>query len=257
MRDALAVTALYLVALFEGEGMGTAYEYSVKIKLLRRLTADVRPLRRMLIGGIPEAYGFSLDLALVAALYGCQVVVAEDRVSVLEGFANALRSPQLKRWIDPACFEMRPIEALARVTRTEDPVYDLWVSTSAIQRLDGDGLAAYLAQVRVKSRYALLMAPNSDNRAHLTLTKLRGFTLSGLGAVCQEAGLVVRESGYLDLPPFPPGIKRSTEAKEKAAKSKLERFAMGGLEWWARGERVLPRFAKRRWAHLVYAFVHA
>jgi hypothetical protein len=73
--------------------------------------------------------------------------------------------------------------------------------------------------------------------------------------VCQTADLEVLSSGYVDLPPFPPGVTRSEEAKERAAESKVERLAMGILEAWSMGERFLPRALRRRFAHLVWVYL--
>jgi hypothetical protein len=256
-KKAFSVTDLYPVALLEGEGMGTAYEYSAKLKLLQRVIGATCPPRDILVGGLPEAYGVDVGLAFLAALYDCRVVVAEDRQPAREAYRAVLCAPYLSRWIDPSRFEMRAPESLACPTRAGDPVYDLWVTTSSIQRLKDGGLEGYLDQVRHKSRCAVLFAPNKDNRAHLTLTRMDGFRLADLVEVCTRAGLTVRGAGYVDLPPFPPGIKRSDEAKKKAAESRIERFAMRGLEGWAWGERFLPRFLKRRFAHLVYVWLQS
>jgi hypothetical protein len=256
-KGTFSIMDLYPVALLEGEGMGTAYEYSTKLKLLRRVVAATRPPRHVMIGGLPQAYGVDLSLAFLAALYDCRVVVAEDRQLALEAFETVLRSSSVTRWLDPRRFEMRLLGALPRARRAGDPVFDLWVTTSSIQRLKGGGLGAYLAQVQEGAHHAVLFVPNKDNRAHLTLTKMDGFALPELVAACTQAGLTVRQAGYVDLPPFPPGIKRSAEAKEKAAESRLERLAMRGLEGWAWGERLLPRFLKRRFAHLAYVWLQS
>lgn len=246
------VANLYPIALLEGEGMGTAYEYSAKLKLLQRTVATIPHLQRLIIGGLPEDYGIDLDLALLAARYGCQTVVVDDRPSLLEAFANALTSPPLAELVDPDRFEMRLLQTLAQPARSGDARFDLWITTSAIQRLDDSELAEYLAHVREKSRQAVLLAPNKANKEHLSLSGLDGFFLPDLVGLCQQAGLVVRHSGYLDIPPFPPGLQRSAEAKEKAAKSFLDRLIMRGLEWWSRGERFLPHSIQRRFAHLAY-----
>jgi len=235
--------------------MGTAYEYSAKLKLLQRFLTSVGSPRRILIGGLPEAYGVGLDLALLAALQDCHVVVADDRPDELGTFAAALESPPLSRWVPRDRFEVRRLGTLTSPTVGADPRYDLWVTTSAIQRLKGKGLGGYLAQVRECASHAVLLAPNKDNRAHLTLTKMDGFHLPELVALCRDADLVVEGAGYVDLPPFPPGIKRSEAAKQKAAHSGIERFAMRGLEWWSCGERYLPRPLKRRYAHLTYVLL--
>jgi hypothetical protein len=256
-RKTFSVTDLYPVALLEGEGMGTAYEYSAKLKLLQRAIGATRPPRRILVGGLPEAYGVDMGLAFLAALHNCRIVVTEDRQSARDAFDVVLRSPYVSHWVDPTRFEMRPLDTLACPTRADDPAFDLWVTTSSIQRLKAGGLDEYLDQVRHKSRCAVLFAPNKDNPAHLTLTKMDGFRLAELVEACAQAGLTVRGAGYVDVPPFPPGIKRSDEAKEKAVESTVERFAMRGLEWWAQAEQLLPRFLKRRFAHLVYVWLQS
>lgn len=247
----------YPLALLEGEGMGTAYEYSAKLKLLQRVVAEIGPPQRLVIGGLPEDYGVDLDLALLAARYGCQAFVTDDRQPVLETFAGALKSPPLAGLVDPSRFEMRHLKTLARPVRSGDAPFDLWVTTSAIQRLSEGELAEYLAQVREKSRHAVLLVPNKSNKEHLSLSGLDGFFLADLVALCHKAGLTVRESGYLDVAPFPPGLQRSAEAKEKAASSPIERFLMRALEWWVRGERVMPRFIKRRFGHIAYVFLQS
>jgi len=252
-----SVIDLYPIALLEGEGMGTAYEYSTKLKLLQRVVAEIPPPQRLLIGGLPEDYGVDLDLALLAHWYGCHTVVADDRTPSLETFASALRSPPLAGLVDPGHFQMRHLETLARPTCADDAPYDLWVTTSAIQRLDDSELAKYLAQVREKSRHAVLLVPNKANKEHLTLSGLDGFFLPDLAATCRQAGLTVREAGYLDVPPFPPGLQRSAEAKEKAAESRVERLIMRGLECWIQIERFLPRFVQRRFGHIIYIFVQS
>ena len=257
MGNSFSVIDLYPIALLEGEGMGTAYEYSTKLKLLQRVVTATRPPQRLLIGGLPEDYGVDLGLALLAAWYGCQMVVADDRVPLLETFASALRAPPLAGQVDPGRFQMRHLETLARPTRPDDAPFDLWVTTSAIQRLNEGELAEYLAQVGEKSRHAVLFVPNKANKEHLTLSGLDGFFLADLVATCRQAGLAVCEAGYLDLPPFPPGLQRSAEAKERAAKSRVERLIMHGLEWWTRLERLLPHFVKRRLGHIVYVFLQS
>ena len=246
-----SVSDLYPIALWEGEGMGTAYEYSAKLKMLRRVVG-ASPPARVLIAGLPEAYGVGMDLALLGALYDCTVVIADDRPEKLEIFAAALRSPPLRERVDPERFELRRVKTLAHPVQPGDAPYDLWVTTSAIQRLKGARLNAYLVQARDWSLQAVLLAPNADNKAHTTLTRLDGFTLGELVSICEGIGLEVEGAGYVDLPPFPPGISRSEEAKEKAAESAIERLAMGVLEGWVRAERCLPRALQRRYSHLVY-----
>jgi len=252
-----SVIALYPLALLEGQGMGTAYEYSAKLKLLERVVAEMLPLQSLFIGGLPEDYGVDLGLALLAARYGCWTVVADDRPWALETFAYALTSPPLAALADPGHFEMRHLTTLARPAGADDAPFDLWVTTSALQRLKDSELAGYLAHVRTKSRHAVLLVPNKANKEHLTLSGLDGFFLPDLVAACRQAGLKVRQAGHLDVAPFPPGLKRSPEAKEKAVESRLERLVMRSLEGWVQVERRLPRFLKRRFGHLAYVVLQS
>lgn len=250
-----SVAKLYPIALLEGEGMGTAYEYSAKLKLLQRVVTAIGVPQRLVIAGLPEDYGVDLDFALLAAQYGCQAVVADDRPALLEAFAQSLKSPPLDALADPASFEMHHLERLARPVHAGVEPFDLWLSTSAIQRLNGEELAEYLELLGEKSRHAVILVPNKANKEHLSVSGLDGFFLPDLIAHCRRAGLAVLEAGYLDVAPFPPGLQRSAEAKEKAASSPLERFLMNCLEWWIRGERLMPRFLKRRFGHIAYVFL--
>lgn len=256
-NHSFSVIDLYPLALLEGEGMGTAYEYSAKLKLLQRLMGRLEPLQRLIIGGLPEAYGVDLDFALWAARCGCQTVVADDRSSLLDVFGRALASPPLVDLADPARFELRLLPSLAQPARADDAPFDLWVTTSAIQRLRDDDLSQYLSQVRQKSRHAVLLVPNKANKEHLTVSGLDGFLLPELVSHCERAGLTVHQACYLDVAPFPPGLQRSAEAKQRAASSPLERLIMHGLEWWIRGERHLPRWLKRRFGHIAYVYVQS
>lgn len=256
-RFPFSVAKLYPVALAEGEGMGTAYEYSVKLKMLRRVVAKVGAPTRMFIGGLPEAYGIDLCLGVLGAFCGCRTVVADDRQPLLDAFHQALASPTMSDFVELDLFEMRRLEALSQPCAADEEPYDLWVSTTALQRLDAEEQVTYLTQVREKSRHAVIMAPNKSNKAHLTISGLDGIFLSDLVATCEQAGLTVIGTGYQDVPPFPPGIKRSEEAKAKASESKIERFMMHVLEGWVRGERLLPAFIKRRHGHMAYVVVQS
>ncbi|MBK9050196.1 MAG: hypothetical protein IPL78_04505 [Chloroflexi bacterium] len=84
MLPNLALKQLYPLALIEGEGLGMAYEYFVRRRLLRGwLNTRPRP-RRLLIAGLPERYGFSLDFFLMAQEWSAELVVVDERPQRLE-----------------------------------------------------------------------------------------------------------------------------------------------------------------------------
>ena len=81
---------LYALALAEGEGMGTAYEYYAKrLALGRWLKARPRPAS-ILVAGLPEKYGASLDFLLLAGELGAAVTVVDDRPAALDRLRGAL-----------------------------------------------------------------------------------------------------------------------------------------------------------------------
>ncbi|MGB9485744.1 MAG: hypothetical protein WCD04_06500, partial [Terriglobia bacterium] len=90
-----SINSLYPLALAEGEGIGTAYEYYAKRLVLARWLASLRPPRRLLIAGLPEKYGSSLDFFLLAQdLAVTEVVVIEDRPWALEKCRRSLAAAQ-------------------------------------------------------------------------------------------------------------------------------------------------------------------
>jgi hypothetical protein len=61
-------------------------------------------------------------------------------------------------------------------------------------------------------------------------------------------------SGYIDMPPFPPGITRSDAQREEATTGRFESAVMWGLGRYAHVERLLPWAVRRRQSHIVYGF---
>jgi hypothetical protein len=258
---------MYPLALLEEQGMGTAYEYYSKLRVMQATFARFGYPRNMVVLGLPEKHGYDLDFVLAAhQLRSAGVLgpltVCDDRSEVLEALAQTLEAlPDREMGAEVQLVQLESLtdwhavgRSLASV-RQQRPI-DWLVSTAAVQRLTDDEIAIYLQNARQTASFALLFIPNSGNRAHLTLSGLRGLELDQVVALCDqlEPSVPIERivSGYCDIPPFPPGLQRSSEAKENALNSPIESAAMWGLEWWCRAERWMPRAVQRRWAHLVY-----
>jgi hypothetical protein len=97
-----------------------------------------------------------------------------------------------------------------------------------------------------------LFAPNGDNPSHTNISGLSGLRLSDLQVLLQKAGTRA-DVGYIDMPPFPPGITRSAEQRQQASSGRLEGLVMWGLAYYARLERAFPRAWRRHYSHIVYA----
>jgi len=266
------IRAMYPLTLLAGQGMGTAYEYYSKLRVIEAILAQTGVPRSMVAVGLPEKHGYDMDLLLLAHwLRGKNAgppgetgrqrtpfTVCEDRAEVLDKFQDAIAHLADRTVGDQ--LEIVHLASLSDWRALDGRRFDWLVSTASVQRLPDEGIVVYLQQARQIADYALLFIPNSGNRAHLTLSGLRGLDLDETLALCHRAsgppGIDGRSSilaaGYCDIPPFPPGLQRSSEAKERALHSPLESLAMWGLEWWCRGERLMPRYLQERLAHLVY-----
>jgi len=241
---------LYALALAEGEGVGTAYEYFGKRLVLRQWLAKRQPVRRVLIAGLPEKYGSSLDFLLVAEELGAEeVVIIDDRQSFLD---KARRSLQMAWTIG----ELKALKCQYVITQDLGglallpPGFDLCLSSEVLQRLGGDR-NKYVATIRKVAAACALFAPNGDNPHHTSISGLSGLRLKELRALLQARDTV--EAGYVDMPPFPPGITRTAEQRSQASSGRLEALLMWGLGFYARSERLVPSRWRQQHSHIVYA----
>jgi hypothetical protein len=246
------VRDLYPLALAEGEGMGTAYEYVAKRLRLARWLAGQQPPRSVLIAGLPERYGLSLDFLLLAAEWDAAVTVVDerpDRLSRLEDVVGRVKTPDGRPLPRPAIVAGPPDAPGKTLTG-----YDLALSSEVLQRLEPPARARYVARLRDSAGRLVLFTPNADNPAHTTRSGLSGLSLAELQRLVAGGEA---QAGYVDMPPFPPGITRSDEQREQATQGRFEAAVMWGLGGYARMERSLPLALRRRQSHIVYAFLWA
>ena len=62
------IKSLYAINLVEGEGLGTAYEYYAKFRKLENFINSIKKPKRILIAGLPEKYGLSMDFFLLGQM---------------------------------------------------------------------------------------------------------------------------------------------------------------------------------------------
>lgn len=256
MAKTQSIKQLYELALAEGEGVGTAYEYYAKrLRLIPWLAQGVQP-KTMLVAGLPQKYGSSLDFLLLGAEMGCRITVVDDRQEALVKLSQALEqlqraaySPQLK----PLLVQTGDITRLPELTGQ----FDLVVSSEVLQRLDPQRRGIYINRLLEVAPSAALFTPNADNSAHVGLSGLAGLhleefrELAGRNSRTGELQLESR-TGYVDMPPFPPGITRTETQREEATTGTMEAFAMWGLAIYARTEKFLPQALRRKKAHIVF-----
>ncbi len=247
------IKSLYTPALAEGEGVGTAYEYFAKRLALRPWLKRLPPVKRMLIAGLPEKYGSSLDFLLLAEELGAAAVIVDDRPEAIEKLQNSLAAARAQNWLTGCRPETRITADMSALAGIDLP-FDLVISSEVLQRLAEADRQAYVKRAMELGTAVALFCPNADNPAHTNLSGLNGLHLSELKAlVARSPTHPVTVSGYIDMPPFPPGIVRDEEQRAQAGNGRLEAFAMWGLGYYARLEKLIPTPIRRRQSHIVYA----
>ncbi len=247
------VKDLYALALAEGEGMGTAYEYFAKRRALAPwLKRKDRP-QSMLIAGLPQRYGLSLDFLLLATELGVAVTVIDERPAALERLIAARGALLEEGDFQLAEPETQLVDDLAH-PHLGDRIFDLAVASEVLQRLPELARAPYAADVLTHSRATAFFAPNADNAAHTNRSGLSGLHLSDLQELTAVSPTL---SGYIDMPPFPPGITRSDDQREQATSGTFESLVMWGLGHYAQREHWVPSGIRQSQSHIVYALTPA
>jgi hypothetical protein len=248
-----SIKSLYPLALAEGEGIGTAYEYYAKRRALARWLPKLGRPRNMLIAGLPEKYGSSLDFLLVAQdVSAAKVVVVDDRPQALDKVRRSLAEAQAAGELTSVHPECLRVAEMARLDELSGD-FDLCLSSEVLQRMRKGSRQDYVERLCRLAPAIGLFAPNGGNASHTNLSGLSGMTLSELKDLAESAGSLV-EAGYVDMPPFPPGLTRSAEQRKRAAAGLLEGLAMNGLSYYACLESYFPSAWRRSHSHIVYAF---
>jgi hypothetical protein len=249
----ISIKSLYTYALAEGEGVGTAYEYFAKRLALGRWmdtrSAFPRP-QSMLVAGLPQKYGSSFDFWLLAEQWGAKLTIVDDREAALEkakkSFAEAQKMGILTK-VSPTFEHVADWEQMSGK-------YNLCVSSEVLQRMPASTRPKYIHRLQLLAPHVALFSPNKDNKSHVGISGLDGLELDELQGLTNHAGWDTT-SGYIDMPPFPPGITRTDDQREQATSGKMESIAMWGLGIYARMEWGMPAFIRRTQSHIVYAFM--
>jgi hypothetical protein len=249
-----SIKSLYPLALAEGEGVGTAYEYFAKRLVLSSWLAKLPAVRRLIIAGLPEKYGSSLDFLLIAQeMRAGEVTVVDDRPPALDKIGRSLAAAQEMgelTHIQPHYTLVTKMAHLVELTNG----FDLCLGSELLQRLEGKDQRDYVEGLVKLAPALALFAPNGDNPSHTHLSGLSGLGLTELRALVEPIG-IARDVGYVDMPPFPPGLTRSTAQRSQATSGRLEAMAMRTLHQFARLERYFPLRWRRSHAHIVYALM--
>lgn len=215
------MSRLYELALSEGEGLGTAYEYYVKLRLLNRYL-DGKQIRTALIYGLPEKYGYSLDFFYFCKQKNIIPDLFEKRKSKISELQK-IRSDKFN--------------LISKICKS----YDLTLSCEVLQALNESEKNIIFEDLRKYGKNIIIFVPNKSNKGHHNISGLNGFTLKGLRKMLPNA----MRFGYIDMPPFPPGIRKKKKIKNKIFINLLEKYS--------NLEAIFPRKLKKKFSHMIYA----
>lgn len=249
----VSIKSLYHLALAEGEGVGTAYEYFAKRLVLRPWLKSLPPIKRLLVAGLPQKYGSSLDHLFLAEELGAEVVVVDERAEAGEKFQHSLAMAKEVGWLTAVTPQYIQVDNLSHL----EPVpgsFDLALANEVLQRVPAREREAYVAAQGEKATAVALFCPNAQNPDHAAHSGLATLGLSELHSlITQLPNCSISSLGYIDMPPFPTGVSRSEEQRAQASSGKIEAFAMWGLGLFARCERFIPGKIRRQKSHIIYA----
>jgi hypothetical protein len=247
-----SIKSLYRLALAESEGAGTAYEYYAKRSILLPWLRRFPTVQRLLIAGLPEKYGSSLDFILLAEDLGAtEVVVLDDRSPALEKCRHNHARAQEQGLLGRVLSRFILVTQLARFP-DDIGSFEIALSSEVLQRLSAADSQKYLDSLTNLTSGLALFAPNAANEHHAALSELKGLSLDEL-VLRVAKSFAVKSSGYVDMPPWPPGMTRSGAQRDRAVHGQLEGAAMWGLEQCGRLEKYFPATWRKRRSHIVDA----
>lgn len=224
--NVLSMKKLYEIALIEKEGLGTAYEYYVKFRILRRYFKN-NNFKSILILGLPEKYGFSMDFVLFSHDKGIVPDIYDNRQDKI-GLHREIMS-QVNQNID---FDL-DVNYIDSVSKK----YDLVLSCEFFQRLSRKERIEFSNKISTLCKRHAIFVPNRLNKSHVGLSGLNSISKSEMKFMFGKKGII----GYVDAPPFPPGKR----AKKKITSNLIIR----GLEIYSTFEN----FISKKYKHIIYS----
>jgi len=208
----LNISSLYEIASIEGEGWGTAYEYFSKLPHLKKSFENEENIEVMILG-LPEKYGYSMDFILYCYLSNVKkIIVFDERKEKIENFSkllvaiNKIISKHLGIIPDIEIHKVRSWDELKNYN------VDITLSCEVLQRLDGTSKDTYVNFIKNNTRKYQIFVPNGNNDAHKNVSALRTLHIDELTGIFEKTKIT--DFGYVDCPPNPPGITVKGKSKD-------------------------------------------
>lgn len=228
----------------EDEGVGTAYEYLVKYRLLCKII-NKNENSGILIAGLPEKYGYSLDLIMFGKENSLNCEVVDERIEKIN---------RLKQIFERTHKDTIPVR-LCNLCDLEniypEKHFDLAFSCEVLQRLSLDEQIQYIRSLKKIAKNIVLFVPNGDNKGHQVYSCLNIITRKELINHFNMADdRRHHDTGYIDMPPWPPGVRKNI--LKGVIGRKICSISLNILQIASAIEPFYPAFIKSGYAHLIY-----
>ena len=138
----------------------------------------------------------------------------------------------------------------------EPAQYDLGLSCEVFQRVEPSQREEFARTLAERSNRFVIFAPNAGNESHVTVSGLNTVDVGELVASVQAPSVDVSGSGYVDCPPFPPGLHFSNPETNNSEVPTLRRsmFRVSAplLTPFCYLEPFYPPFIRGRMSHIVW-----
>ncbi len=250
-------------AILEGEGLGTYYEYRARRRIIvKNLIKRFKFYpKNIVILGLPQKYGFSLDILLFCLLWNIyEIYVFDERQQKLEKFYKLsrliLKNLQIPEDTILLTLKKENLNNLKPLSKK----VDLIISSEVLQRIKNK--TEYFKFLNQNSKYNSLFAPNLLNISKVKSSEtIRGLSLDELIKLAKEADIEVITAGYTDMPPQPSGkklkrnIKKQFNFPEITIRDKILKFILDIWYYMIESNFIVRKILKKyvsSYSHIVY-----
>lgn len=207
----MGISKLFLnLSEIESGGLGIWYEYLSKYKIISK----IKDLKSVLVCGLPEKYSIGLD-TLYFLTKNKELFVIDERPDILNKYKKFAKKFTNKK------FRTKIVKNLSKLPFKSNS-FDLVISTEVLQRYE-DHEKITREMERVSKKYVLCFVPNYYCYAHPKISKLNSLKFKDIKL------RKITKKGYIDIAPWPAGIKLQKNGKKEGMHIKLIKFIMNLL----------------------------
>lgn len=247
----MSLAKMYPINLLEGEGLGLTYEHFVKWGLLQNFFSKTFFPKSILVAGLSQKYGFNLDFLMLAHSLNSRIYFLDERKERLGNLRLAIGEIE-KMGYYFAGDQIQLIKVKRFIEHHPNQKVDLLINCEVLQQYSEKERKIFMKNFLPICKIAAFFSPNKGNEAHLLISNLPSLTVEQLEESVRGYGWKAFSNGFIDVPPFPPGIKRTESQRSNLLNSFFGKFLIVFLTVWANLERFLPRFVLKKKAHIVY-----